>query len=237
MMDDQAIFERDGGDFDPEQEGVNSFPAFTLSGDIMLASEPQGVRAEVLRSLRTQIIERHVKRGRRGLAVCGASQGVGVSFMAANLAVAFARAGAKTLLIDANMRMPSVHCYIVPGEPVHGLAHCLDAGAGFTAAIQHEGVANLSVLYAGGPVPDALERLSGPRFQPLIDMCMRDFDITIADTPPANLYADALRIAGAMGNALVVLRRHVSFVEDVDVLLGQLAASRAGVIGSVLNEY
>jgi capsular exopolysaccharide synthesis family protein len=207
---------------------------FALSTDLALISQPEGHQAEVFRSLRAQIIERHVKRGRRGFAVCAAGAGVGRSFLAANLAVAFARAGARTLLIDADMRAPAIHRFVTAESPAPGLAQVLEGQA---AAIQPEVIPNLSLLYSGGARTDALERLSGASFPPFMAMCLRDFDITICDTPPANLFADALHVASATGDALVVLRKHKSFIEDTDVLLSQLQAARSGVIGCVLNEW
>ncbi|MBK5265345.1 MAG: CpsD/CapB family tyrosine-protein kinase [Alphaproteobacteria bacterium] len=239
-MDDQAII--DGGSGAPglldDQSEQAVQPQFHLSKDIVLTADCDGPRAEALRSLRTQLMERHLKRGRRAIAVCGPSERVGTSFMAANLAVAFARAGAKTLLIDANLRRPAIHHFIVPDQPVSGLGQCLSLhGGSFADAVQDGVIANLSVIYSGGPAADALEKLSGPRFQPLMDMCIRDFDVCIVDTPPANRYADALRITAVAGYGLIVLRRHVSFVQDVDTLTAQIGANRARVIGAVLNEY
>ncbi len=235
MMDTQIVEAPDGATW---EESGSKAKSFALSPDIILTSDPDGPRAEALRSLRTQLMERQLRRGKRGIAVCGPGGGVGVSFMAANLAVGFARAGANTLLIDANMRQPAIHDFIVPDRPVSGLAQCLSPHwDGYAGAIQANVMPNLSVLYSGGPDGEALEKLSGPRFQPLMAMCMRDFDFIIADTPPANLYADVLRVAAAAGHGLIVLRKHVSFVEDADALVGQLGASRVGVAGIVLNEY
>ncbi|MCF8708558.1 CpsD/CapB family tyrosine-protein kinase [Rhizorhapis sp. SPR117] len=239
-MDDQAIM--DGGSDapglleNPPEPGVQ--PQFHLSKGIILAADGDGPRAEALRSLRTQLMERHLKRGRRAIAVCGPGEGVGTSFMAANLAFAFARAGVRTLLIDTNLRCPAIHQFIVPGQPVSGLDQCLSLqGASFADAVQNDVITNLSVIYSGGPATDALEKLSGPRFQPLMDMCIRDFDVCIVDTPPANRYADALRITAVAGYGLIVLRKHVSFVQDVDTLTAQIGATGARVIGAVLNAY
>src|SRR3546814_7101844 len=103
----------------------------------------------MLRSLRTQLLERHVRCGRRALTVCGASTGVGISFMAANLAVAFSRAGANTLLIDANMRHPAVQRFIIPDRPVAGLSQSLTLGGESLEGAICNGVSgNLSVLYS-----------------------------------------------------------------------------------------
>lgn len=207
-----------------------------FSEGVILAADPHGARAEALRSLRTQLMERHLRLGRRAIALCSPGAGAGTSFMAANLAVAFARAGANTLLIDANMRDPAVQDFIVPAQPVAGLAQCLAGNGNCADFIQGNAAPNLSILYSGGPDAAALDRLSGPSFPALMARCMRDFDLVIADTPPANRHADVLRIAAAAGHALLVLRKHVSFMADADMLIGQLAASRAGVAGIVLNE-
>src|SRR3546814_9698189 len=87
----------------------DSAAGFALSDDIVLEAKPEGQRAEMLRSLRTQLLERDVRCGRRALTVCGASTGVGISFVAANLAVAFTRAGANTLLDRESTRLNSSH--------------------------------------------------------------------------------------------------------------------------------
>src|SRR3546814_913486 len=130
-----------------------------LSDDIGREAKPEGQRSERLRSLRTQLLERHVRCGRRALTVCGASTGVGISFMAANLAVAFSRAGANTLLIDANMRHPAVQRFIIPDRPVAGLSQSLTSGGESLEGAICNGVSgNLSVLYSGGAVPDEIGR-------------------------------------------------------------------------------
>lgn len=210
---------------------------FTLSPEIVLVADRDGPQVEALRSLRTQLIERHLRRGRRAIALCSPSGQAGVSFIAANLAVAFARMGANTLLVDANMRGPSIQNFIVPHQPVGGLSQCLSGGGNHSDQVQPNVIPYLSVLYSGGANPEALEKLSGPLFQPLMAMWMRDFDIVIIDTPPANRYADPLRIASAAGHSLVVLRKHVSFMSDADRLMTELTASRVGITGIVLNEY
>src|SRR3546814_12783052 len=131
--------------------------------------------------------------------------------MAANLAVAFSRAGANTLLIDANMRHPAVQRFIIPDRPVAGLSQSLTLGGESLEGAICNGVSgNLSVLYSGGAVPDALEKLSARRFQALIAMCMRDYDITLLDTTPSNQFADVLGVPSATGTALTDERKAVN---------------------------
>src|ERR1043165_9810921 len=98
------------------------------------------------------ILNEHVGRGRRGLAMCAAASGAGVSFVTASLAMAIARSGVSTLVVDANLYRPAMHELLVPDQPVEGgllqvLRDDVDPGAVIT---EWAAVPNLSVLYAGG---------------------------------------------------------------------------------------
>src|SRR3546814_12446261 len=68
-------------------------------------------------------------------------------------------------------------------------------------------------------------------------MCMRDYDITLIDTHPSNQYADVLRVAAATGYALIVARKHVTFMQVVADLTAQLHARQVRVAGRVVDAY
>jgi protein-tyrosine kinase len=206
--------------------------------DIVMISDPFGVRAEAIRALRTHIVAQHLAEGKRALAVCAPSVGVGCSFVAANLAVALSQVGLNTLLIDANLREPSIGKFFPRQRPLVGLGQCLSEEAGQGGAfIEANLLDNLSIMFAGAPIANPQEVLGGTAFQTLTQSCLREFAITIVDTPPANRYADARRISSVIGYSLVVARRNVSLVEDVKTLIGELSVDHAHVVGSVLNEY
>ena len=95
---------------------------------------------------------------------------------------------------------------------------------------------NLSILFSGGPVAEAQELLASARFEALTDFCMREFDATIVDTPPANTFSDVNRICNIVSYCLIVARRDKSYVNDLKLLAGQLKADHAQVIGTVLND-
>lgn len=205
--------------------------------ELVIVTEPDGPRAEAIRALRTHIVAHHLHRGRRALAVCAPSSGVGCSFVAANLAVALSQVSINTLLIDADLRAPAIERFIPPLQSAEGLKQQL-AGASDTVGdyIQMGVAESLSIIYAGGAAPDAQELIGGDRFEALMQSCLRDFDITIVDTPPANMYADARRIASVVGYGVVVARRNVSLLEDVRTLVGELTVDQVEVVGTVLNE-
>jgi protein-tyrosine kinase len=213
-------------------------PSAALSDELIVLSDPASPRAESMRLLRTQIIAQHVGAGRRAFAVTGATDGSGATYIAANLAAALSQVGIKTLLVDANLRNPRVDAVfgIDPNGP--GLSSYLSLEVNRPERVVYPNVLpNLSVVPAGPPVARPQELLSGARFRTGVDILLRQHDVALFDTPATNENADALTVAGVLGYALIVARRNHSFIKDVQVLTGQLAASRATVIGSVLNEY
>lgn len=222
---------------------ASATPALGLVGDaallrdIVTLSEPQGARSEAIRALRTHLIAQHINGGRRALAVCAPNAGAGCTFLTVNLAAALAQIGIKTLLIDADMRNPAVSRYIGSARTDVGLQQCLDAPDGVLADfLQSEVLPNLSVMYAGGVAPNPQELLARDRFREVMEGCLRDFDATVIDTPPANSCADARRISNVIGYSLVVARRDKSLVDDVKTLIGELQSDHATVVGTVLNE-
>lgn len=210
--------------------------AFSFSPAVVALSAPHAEQAEAIRTLRTHIMAQHVDDGRRGLAICGPSIGVGCTFTAVNLAVALSQIGVNTLLIDGDLRKPSVQDLIRPGQPVIGLRQALNADEAEDGIIQSSVLPNLSVMFSGGAAPDAQELLASDRFKDLVDQQLRDFDMTIIDTPAANSCADARRISTVVGYSLIVVRRNQSFIGDMQALAAQLNEDRARIVGTVMNE-
>lgn len=212
-------------------------PAYTFSRDLLTLSQPLTAGAEAIRALRTHVLAQHVQVGRRALAICGASADVGCSFVAANLAVALAQAGIKTLLIDGDLREPTIDRYFRPAAPLEGLVHCLNApGSRVGEFIDVEVMPHLSIFHAGSVASNAQELLTGEWAVDVMTQCLRDYDITIIDTPPANICADARRISNIVGYSLVVARRNKSLVADVKTLVEQLIDDHAKVIGTIMTD-
>jgi protein-tyrosine kinase len=117
----------------------------------------------------------HFHAGRRALAVCAASPGVGCSFVASNLALALSQIGMRTLLVDANLRFPSLHSIFGESGRVAGLADCLATEDGEFGSYVHAGEPNLSMIYAGGVPANSQELLAGRRFHDLLKFCLREF--------------------------------------------------------------
>jgi protein-tyrosine kinase len=209
-----------------------------VSTDLTVVTEPTSLRSEAIRLLRTQIIAQHIHVGRRGLALVSAMAGVGCSYTAANLAASLSQVGIKTLLIDANMRDPSLHRFFGLDPAAPGLSSFLSLVVARPERVVNANVLpSLSVITAGPEVERPQELLSSRRFRDGANTLLREYDIVLFDTPPANAYADSLTVGAAAGYAMVVARRNISFFNDVSTLVSQLGGARCPVIGSVLNEF
>jgi protein-tyrosine kinase len=207
-----------------------------LSPDLLTLSAPLSSGSESIRALRTHILTQHVNTGRRALSVAAPTVDVGCTFVAANLAVALAQVGIKTLLVDADLRSPSIDRLIPPLGSSGGLSNCL-ASQGEHAGnyIEEDRLPNLSVLYAGPPAENAQELLTHEWFADVMHHCLREYDFTIVDTPPANISADVRRISNIVGYSLIVARRNRTVVADVKTLAEQLIDDHVKVIGTLLN--
>ncbi len=212
-------------------EGPSS-KSYGFAPSLVAVLDPMGPQSEAIRSLRTHVVAQHINLGRRALAVCAPNAGAGCTFIAANLAVAMSQIGLKTILIDGNLRSPAVDQFIRPSGPVTGLSECLsDNAASLASLIQSDVLPDLSIMYAGQVNAIPQELLAGDRFKTLMSYCLREYDITIVDTPPANTSSDARRISSVVGYSVLVVGQDKTFVKDVEVLVSQLRLDRAVVLG------
>ena len=210
---------------------------YRLSDKLVLLSDNTSIAAESISMLLSQLLSQHVQDYRRAIAFCSPTADTGCTFMAANVAVGMARAGVRTLLVDGNLRDPAIHEYIEPAQDRGGLLQCLEHDDIEISDVVHgEVIPNLSVLYSGG-TSSVSGLLASSRFKALIATCMRDFDLTIMDTPPANRSSDALRLGNILRYTLIVVRKDKSYLSDVRKLVSDLQANRAQVVGTYLNDF
>lgn len=213
-------------------------PRREVSSELIVLSDPVSAKAESIRLLRTQIIAQHIKPGRRAMAFVAPVDGVGCSYLIANLAAALSQVGTKTLLVDSNLRSPRIDQIFGLAANGPGLSSYLSLQVSRPERVIHANVLpNLSVITAGPPVARPQELLSSTRFRDGMNMLLREYDIALFDTPAANSCADALTIASVIGYAVIIARRDKTFVGDVATLAGQLASARSSVVGSVLSEF
>jgi receptor protein-tyrosine kinase len=216
--------------FTPASEGP--------SRELVAAFAPFHPRTEELRALRTQLLIRWYApdQGRKSLVVASAEPGEGRSYLAANLAIVFSQLGARTLLVDADMRRPRQHQIFALPEGT-GLSTLLSGRADHKSAFPVPGMSRLSVMPAGPLPPNPQELLSRPVFAAFMKDLQAVYDVIIIDTPPAKPYADAQNVAYRAGDALVVARKNHTSVPTTQRVIRDLAGTGARVVGTVVNEY
>jgi receptor protein-tyrosine kinase len=215
--------------FTPASEGP--------SRELFAAFAPFHPRTEELRALRTQLMIRWYSpdTGRKALVVASPEPGEGRSYVAANLAVVFSQLGARTLLVDADMRNARQHRIF--GLPdTQGLSTLLAGRSDHKSTFPVPGMSRLSVLPAGPLPPNPQELLSRPVFAAVMKDLQAVYDVMIIDTPPARHFADAQSITHRAGDAIVVARKNHTAVASTQKVIRELAATGARVVGTVVND-
>ena len=202
---------------------------------LIVLGDPYGPQGEAFRDLRSQVNTYQAQNERRPLAILSPEAGDGRSFVAVNLALSFCQAGERTVLVDANLRTPSLHRLLgVPERPSLSTLLCGGhVGRPFDRSLQ---MPSLYVMQAGTPPPNPLELVDQPMFGQLLASLNREFDRVIVDTPAAHGTADARVIAAACGQAVLVGRKHRTAVDAMKALQARLKKLDVGVIGVVMNE-
>ena len=203
-------------------------------GGIGASSPEQVVQfVESIRSLRLHVVHSH-SRERVTLAVTSAAPGDGKSLVSANLALSFAEAGMRTVLVDGDTRRGSLHRMFnlkMAGGLTDFLSDALDV-ATVVRATAHQ---NLSFVSCGRRQSRSPELLTSHRLKEFVAHLSRSFDVVIFDTPPLAAGIDAFAIAAAAGSILMVMRMGQTERRLIAAKLSVLERLPVDILGAVLN--
>ncbi len=207
-----------------------------LDKRLLAAFQPDGVHAEALRSLRSELLLRYFNQGENlSLALIGAEDAEGIALTAANLAVVFSQLGLRTLLIDSNLREPQLHSVFGLNDRNLGLADLL-AGRAFSAPIEIPELRSLWVIPAGTQAPNPQELLTGKLFSTQMHELAASFDVTLISTPPMRENRDAQLVAADIGAALLVVQEHNSRYKDLSSICSGLRELGVRLLGAALKQ-
>ena len=160
----------------------------------------------------------------------------GKSTTSVALALALVRTGSRVLLIDADMRNPSLHKAF--GRPLgSGLSNLLTGAGQFDSLVQETGEANLSLLPAGQIPPNPAELLSGDRISRIVDEASAKYDHVIVDGPPVLGLADAPLLTRSVEAVVLVIESGRTSTAQAKHALERLFAVRAHMIGAILSKF
>ena len=208
--------------------------------DKVMAYSPFSEQAEEFRSIRGQLLHSWLTQDRKVLAVVSPTDGDGKSYVAANLAMAFAQLGQPTMLIDADLRKPRQH-KIFDIKTRTGLSTLLAGRIKIedleALPNQVPNFQNLSVLSCGALPPNPAELLSRDSLHKIVSELKSYFSVIIIDTPSSTYQADIMSIATVAKSAMLVTRGGYTRMEHVKELKELLLKAGAGLTGAILNQY
>lgn len=190
---------------------------------------------ESLRGVRLNVVHRHGTAGPVRLTVTSPGKSDGKSFVASNLALAFADAGYRTLLVDGDVRRGRLH-HTLSAARRPGLTELLEGSAPQDAAVQATRYKNLSFISCGLRSHAGPALLSSVAMARLLDALRASYEAIIVDSPPLAAGADGLALATVTGSLVLVLRTGVSDRELTETKLGALHHLPVRVLGAVLND-
>lgn len=169
------------------------------------------------------------------IGVTSSMRGEGKSTTAINLSYVFASKGSKVLLIDADLRIPSVAKKLNIESSV-GLADLLkNKGSHANTAIQSHELENWFILTSGDIPPNPSELLGSKRMERILNELRQEFDYIIIDLPPVNIVSDAVAISNFITGMLVVIREEYTEKKELERCFRQLKMSNVKVLGCVMN--
>ena len=200
----------------------------------ILSENSSFIVKEAYKSLRTNISFSQSSEGCRKVCITSGMPGEGKSITTLNVAISFAESGQRVLLIDADLRRPTIARLLLENGSV-GLSNILAGMCKVEDAIHANCYPNLDVICSGSVPPNPSELLSSPRMDKLIETMSAKYDYIFIDTPPVNVVTDACVIAARMDGTLIVARRNHSDRESVSRCVNQMKIAGGKILGFVLN--
>lgn len=196
--------------------------------------KPKSSISEQYRTIRTNIQFALVDRELKTLMITSAGPEEGKSTTAANLAVVFAQQGKKVLLVDADLRKPTVH-YTFSLLNTTGLTSVITKQFTFDEAVEEGGIENLYILSSGPIPPNPAEMLSSKAMDEFLEGAGESFDLIIFDTPPILAVTDAQVLANKCDGTILVVSSEKTERDMALKSKEMLSSAKGKFLGVVLN--
>jgi succinoglycan biosynthesis transport protein ExoP len=199
-------------------------------------SEPQSREAEAYRSIRNAVLLSAGKKEKKTVLITSTIPGEGKSSTAANYAIVLAQKGSRVLIIDSDLRRPTLHKLFGCSNEL-GLSDILleeSPGNAFKQPLAE--LKNLSLLTAGKPVPLPSEALGSERFYSLLQNWEQSFDYIVIDSAPLLIVSDSHPLASWVDMLVLITRYNVTPISGLKRIRAVLSRTNASVAGVVVND-
>lgn len=194
--------------------------------------------AEAYKTLRTNLSFASISRQYKKIIITSAIPNEGKSTVAINLAITLAEGGARVLLVDCDLRNPTLRrpMRVRPDFNV-GLTALLTGNATLEECVFTQQKMKCDVLLAGTTPPNPVELLSSPQMEQLLNQLSERYDYIICDAPPVSVVTDAAALSRFCDGVILVVRQKTSTRDQVWQAKRNLDAVQANIIGTILSCY
>ncbi|MCL5961933.1 MAG: polysaccharide biosynthesis tyrosine autokinase [Chloroflexi bacterium] len=202
----------------------------------LIASNPRLHFGEAYRTLRTNLQFATLNHKCEAVLVTSAGPGEGKSFTISNLAVVFAQAGKRVLIVDSDIRRPTLHKYFNVSNEI-GLTNLLlaDDQSRVNPFVQRTGYSGLRLLASGPLPPNPSELLSSPQMARAVAALKEEADIVLFDSPPVLAVSDAAILSALVDGVMLVVGAGQSRVKAIAQAKEAISLPGVVVLGTVLN--
>nr|WP_321315620.1 CpsD/CapB family tyrosine-protein kinase [uncultured Ligilactobacillus sp.] len=206
---------------------------------LITKNDPQSGISEQYRTVRTNLKFSFLDSNFKVLAIMSALPSEGKSTVSANLAVTWAEEGKKTLLVDADLRRPTVHqSFRVSNR--YGLSNIITSSSNsvnISEMIDHTNIDNLDVLTSGPIPPNPAELLGSERFGRLLEFLKGRYDLIILDAPPVDTVTDGQIVATKADGVALVVPQGIATKDAVSRAVKLLRQVKANILGVIMNRF
>lgn len=203
---------------------------------IISINNPKSPIAEAYRGIRTSIEFANIDKEIKVITVTSSKQNEGKSTVISNIGASFANLDKKVLLLEGDLRNPSIH-RMVNISNIHGLTDLLLGNKSFAECVHTTDVKNLHVLTCGAVPPNPSEMLASKRMKELVEELREYYDYIFIDSPPIGVVTDAGIISSYSDGCIFVVGAKECDVEEAKVSKERLEKLGVNILGCVLNKF
>lgn len=202
--------------------------------DLVAEKYPTSVVAEQLRTVMTNIAFANMDGKIKSIMVTSSEPSEGKSTFSANLAITYAKQGRNVVLVDADMRKPTVHKTFNISN-TKGLSTILSGSSTVEDSIKYTAIDNLNVITSGPIPPNPSALLGNRKILDIINKFDQENDLVIVDVPPVNTMADASIVSTTVDGTIFVVPQGLAEKKSVKEAVEQLNKLNVNILGAVMN--
>ncbi|WP_235785007.1 polysaccharide biosynthesis tyrosine autokinase, partial [Staphylococcus haemolyticus] len=197
--------------------------------------KPKSITSEKFRGIRSNIMFSSANNEIKSIIVTSEKPAAGKSIVSANIAVTYAQAGYKTLIIDGDMRKPTQQ-YNFETANYDGLSNLIIGKSDFDKAISSTRVENLDLLTSGPVPPNPSELIASNRFKNIYSQLMDMYDFILIDTPPVTSVTDAQVFLQIVKDCVMIIDTEKNNKNEIKKAKQLIEQADGHIIGAVLNK-